>query len=88
MLARPSVRNGQAIKLLDDQQAAVLAAVRYPMTIVSGGPGTGKTTIVISMLRVLLRLGVGCDEIALAAPTGKAANRMSEAIRIGRQEIS
>jgi exodeoxyribonuclease V alpha subunit len=88
VLARPSVRNGEAIKLLDDQQMAVLAAVRNPMTIVSGGPGTGKTTIVISMLRVLLRLGVGCGEIALSAPTGKAANRMSEATRIGRQEIA
>jgi exodeoxyribonuclease V alpha subunit len=88
VLARPSVRDGQEIKLLNDQQAAVLAAVRNPVTIVSGGPGTGKTTIVISMLRVLCRLGVGCEEIALAAPTGKAANRMSEAIRIGRQEIT
>ena len=86
-MARPSNRSGQAIELLDDQQAAVIAAVQYPVTIVSGGPGTGKTTIVISMLRVFLRLGVRCDEIALAAPTGKAANRMSEAIRIGRQEI-
>jgi exodeoxyribonuclease V alpha subunit len=88
VLAQPSVRNGQAIKLLDDQQAAILGGVRYPVTIVSGGPGTGKTTIVISMLRVFLRLGVGCEEIALAAPTGKAANRMSEAIRMGRQEIA
>jgi exodeoxyribonuclease V alpha subunit len=88
VLARPSVRNGHAIKLLDDQQAAVVAAVRHPVTIVSGGPGTGKTTIVISILRVLLRLGVSCEEIALAAPTGKAANRMSEAIRVGRQEVT
>ena len=88
VLTRPSVRDGQAIELLADQQAAVHAAVRYPVTIVSGGPGTGKTTIVISMLRVFLRLGVGVEEIALAAPTGKAANRMSEAILIGRESIS
>ncbi len=88
VLTRPSVRDGQAIELLADQQAAVLAAVRYPVTIVSGGPGTGKTTIVISMLRVFSRLGIGVEEIALAAPTGKAANRMSEAILIGRESIS
>jgi exodeoxyribonuclease V alpha subunit len=87
VVARPSVRNGQSIRLLDDQQSAVLAAARSSIAVVSGGPGTGKTTIVMSMLRVFLRLGFACEEIALAAPTGKAANRLSEAIRIGRNEI-
>ena len=62
--------------------------MRYPITIVSGGPGTGKTTIVLSILRVLRRLGVACEEIALAAPTGKAANRMGEAIQAGREGIA
>ena len=79
------VRARQTIELKDEQQAAVRAAVRYPVTIVSGGPGTGKTTIVVSILRVLRRLGVTCEEIALAAPTGKAANRMNEAIQAGRR---
>ena len=52
----------------------------------SGGPGSGKTTIVLSILHVA-RLGVSCEEIALAAPTGKAANRMGEAIDTGLAEI-
>jgi len=81
--SRPTVRGGQTIELKDEQQAAVRAAVHFAVTIVSGGPGTGKTTIVVSILRVLHRLGVTCEEIALAAPTGKAANRMNEAIQAG-----
>ena len=87
VLARPRVRNGQPVTLIEEQQAAVRSTVRYPLTIVSGGPGTGKTTIVVTMLRVLRRLGIACEEIALAAPTGKAANRMGEAIRAGRDGV-
>jgi exodeoxyribonuclease V alpha subunit len=87
VLARPSMNNGRPVTLIDEQQQAVRSIVRYPLTVVSGGPGTGKTTIVVTMLRVLRRLGVTCEEIALAAPTGKAANRMGEAIRAGRDGI-
>jgi len=86
--ARPTVRGRQTIDLEDEQQAAVRAAVRYPLTIISGGPGTGKTTIVVSVLRVFRRLGVKREEIALAAPTGKAANRMDEAIRAALEGIA
>ena len=63
--------------------AAALAsalALRGRLTIVSGGPGTGKTTAVVRLLGQLLALHPDC-RIALAAPTGKAAARMSEAIR-------
>lgn len=63
--------------------AAALAsamALRGRLTIVSGGPGTGKTTAVVRLLGQLLALQPDC-RIALAAPTGKAAARMSEAIR-------
>ena len=88
VLERSVYRNGRPVALADEQQSAVRAAVRYPVTLISGGPGTGKTTVVLSILRVLRRLGVTCEEIALAAPTGKAANRMGEAIRAGREGIA
>jgi len=88
VLSRPVNQNTGSIVLDSEQLDAVRAAVRYPMTVISGGPGTGKTTIIVSMLRVLRRLGVTCEEIALAAPTGKAANRMGEAIRASREGIA
>ncbi len=87
VLARPSMHHGRPLTLIDEQQQAVRSAVGGPLTVVSGGPGTGKTTVVVTMLRVLRRLGVTCEEIALAAPTGKAANRMGEAIRAGYNGI-
>lgn len=64
----------------DWQLIAVALALRGRLTIISGGPGTGKTTTVVNLLACLLGQDPGC-RIALAAPTGKAAARMSEAIR-------
>jgi exodeoxyribonuclease V alpha subunit len=87
VLDRPGSRNGQPLTLTQDQELAVRAATRHAMTIISGGPGTGKTTIILSILRTLRRLGVTCEEIALAAPTGKAANRIGEAIKTGPRAI-
>lgn len=88
VLARPPKGNRGPVELNEEQREAVRASVRSPVTIISGGPGTGKTTIVVSILRVLSRLGVAPEEIALAAATGKAANRMQGAIQEGRQGIS
>ena len=88
VLDRPGLRNEKPLALTNEQALAVRAAMRHPMTIISGGPGTGKTTIVLSILRTLRRLGVTCEEIALAAPTGKAANRLGEAIKAGSREIA
>jgi exodeoxyribonuclease V alpha subunit len=73
------VATGQ-VALSDEQRAAVATATVRAMTVITGGPGTGKTTIVVSLLRVLVRLGVAPDRIALAAPTGKAAHRLGESI--------
>ncbi len=64
--------------------AAVLAASRH-FAVISGGPGTGKTTTVIRVLGLLLRQNPRL-RIALAAPTGKAAARMVESIRQRKSE--
>ncbi|MCA9525464.1 MAG: exodeoxyribonuclease V subunit alpha [Myxococcales bacterium] len=78
---RPAFRGGQPVQLSDEQEEAVRASIRRSLALVSGGPGTGKTSIVVAMLRTLVRLGVKPEQIALAAPTGKAAWRMGEAIQ-------
>ncbi|MFU8802276.1 MAG: exodeoxyribonuclease V subunit alpha [Bradymonadaceae bacterium] len=68
------------MKLNGEQKAGVLRALSSPMTIITGGPGTGKTSIVVSILRMLGRIGLELDDIAMAAPTGKAAHRLAESI--------
>lgn len=63
-----------------DQMRAALAALSRALIIVSGGPGTGKTTTVVKMLALLLAGSKTSLRIGLAAPTGKAAMRLSESI--------
>ena len=58
------------------QRAAIRAALHSGVMILTGGPGTGKTTVIRGVIRMFERLGC---EVALAAPTGRAAKRMSEA---------
>ncbi len=65
---------------VDWQQLAAALALRGRLTVISGGPGTGKTTTVVNLLACLIALAPDC-RIALAAPTGKAAARMTDAIR-------
>jgi exodeoxyribonuclease V alpha subunit len=60
------------------QRAAVLHAMNYQLTVVSGGPGTGKTTTVKSLLYVFAATYPKA-RIALVAPTGKAASRLAQA---------
>ncbi len=64
---------------IDWQRVAALVALSGRLTIVSGGPGTGKTTTVVGVLACLLDANPTL-RIALAAPTGKAAQRMQEAL--------
>ena len=68
-------------ELDDPQKEAVKSAVTRRFTVVTGGPGTGKTTIVFSILRALVGRGLSTEEIALAAPTGRAAQRIGESLR-------
>lgn len=67
-------------KEVDWQKIAAALALRNTLTIISGGPGTGKTTTVVNLLACLITQEPH-SRIALAAPTGKAAARMTEAIR-------
>ncbi|MBB5445890.1 MULTISPECIES: AAA family ATPase [unclassified Paraburkholderia] len=64
---------------VDWQRVAAVMALSGRLTIVSGGPGTGKTTTVVGVLACLLDARTDL-RIALAAPTGKAAQRMQEAL--------
>ncbi len=63
-----------------EQRDAVVAAVHRRTTILTGGPGTGKTTTVARLLAVLADQAGGRLSVALAAPTGKAATRLQEAV--------
>jgi exodeoxyribonuclease V alpha subunit len=64
-----------------EQLAAVDAAGRRSLTVISGGPGTGKTALIRGIARAWLAAGIEADRIAIAAPTGKAANRIAEVLR-------
>jgi exodeoxyribonuclease V alpha subunit len=63
------------IELAPQQREAVREATTRKMLIVTGGPGTGKTTIVRGILDIFAEQGLSCS---LAAPTGRAAKRLSE----------
>jgi exodeoxyribonuclease V alpha subunit len=64
------------IELAEKQKEAVVLAANSKVLIITGGPGTGKTTIITAILRIFQQLKL---RILLAAPTGRAAKRMSEA---------
>lgn len=87
VLARPAFAEDRPVTLSEEQRSAVARALGANLLVISGGPGTGKTSIVVAILRALVRAGVGADEVALAAPTGKAAQRMSEAVRRGLEAV-
>jgi exodeoxyribonuclease V alpha subunit len=66
----------------DWQKVAALAALWSRFSVISGGPGTGKTSTVVKILALLLEQAQGEKlRIALAAPTGKSAARLKESIR-------
>lgn len=71
---------------LDLQWQACLASLGHTRFILDGGPGTGKTTTVIRLMLLALQLNPEC-QIALSAPTGKAANRMIQSISQGLGDI-
>ncbi len=69
------VQRQSKIVLSESQQNAIRIVLRSNVTVITGGPGVGKTTLVNSILRILEAKDV---EIELAAPTGRAAKRLTE----------
>lgn len=64
------------IELAEEQREALKQSIAAKVSVITGGPGTGKTTIVKGLLQILEKKG---RKLALAAPTGRAAKRMQEA---------
>jgi exodeoxyribonuclease V alpha subunit len=83
--------NGEAGIGPDLQRAAAECALRQRLCVISGGPGTGKTSTVARILVLLVlqaaALGRPTPRITLAAPTGKAAANLAESIRVNLARI-
>jgi exodeoxyribonuclease V alpha subunit len=73
---------------IDWQREAAKKALRQGLTLVIGGPGTGKTTTVIKILALLQQLNDPLLTIALVAPTGKAAMRLQASLGESKQTLN
>jgi exodeoxyribonuclease V alpha subunit len=74
--AIPWVEQRTGLALADSQKAAIRVALAAKMLVITGGPGVGKTTLVNSLLRILRAKSA---DVALCAPTGRAAKRLADA---------
>src|SRR5699024_7515331 len=74
------------------QAVAAFVALRHRFSVISGGPGTGKTYTIVRLLRILIETASANRQppprVALAAPTGKAAARMVDSVRDGLDEMT
>ena len=78
------VEDKEGVVLEEMQERAVIESVKCGLLIITGGPGTGKTTTIKTIIRYFEGEGL---EIMLAAPTGRAAKRMKEATGMEAQTI-
>ncbi len=69
------VETQRGLTYVEEQKQAIFSTLQHAVTILTGGPGTGKTTIIRTAVSLFANLGLS---YALAAPTGRAAKRMSE----------
>ena len=78
------VEKETGVSLAAEQRLAVVEAMSCGVLVITGGPGTGKTTTINTILQILEQEG---QEVVLAAPTGRAAKRMTEATGMEAQTI-
>ena len=78
------VEQTQDIKLANLQREAVRCALRYSVMVITGGPGTGKTTIINGIIDIMHANGLS---VTLTAPTGRAAKRMSQVCKCEAKTI-
>lgn len=74
---------GGSPPLTAEQQRAVREALGTSLALITGGPGTGKTATAVALLRAIAWTGAPMEQLAIAAPTGKAAQRLADAIAVG-----
>jgi exodeoxyribonuclease V alpha subunit len=82
--AIPWVEGKTGLTLSDSQRAAVATVLKSKVSIITGGPGVGKTTLVNSLLRILRAKRVN---VLLCAPTGRAAKRLTETTGIEAKTV-
>ncbi|MBM9499194.1 exodeoxyribonuclease V subunit alpha [Leptospira sp. 201903071] len=80
----------KSFPLKKGQVRSIISCLSSSFQIISGGPGTGKTTVVAFLLEILNKLGElpAPEEIALVAPTGRAAQRLTESLQENLKKIS
>ncbi len=81
-IEKEETQNG--IRYASKQKLAISDALRYGVLVLTGGPGTGKTTVVRALIHIFDSMGF---DIALAAPTGRAAKRLSESTSMEAKTI-
>lgn len=79
--------NQKSFEEIDNQRVAVANSLDKQLSIIAGGPGTGKTTTVTKLLLALQMINNSSLRIAMAAPTGKAAQRLTESINKTKSKV-
>ena len=82
--AIPWVESRTGLKLANSQKEAIRVALGAKLTVITGGPGVGKTTLINSLLQILRAKRV---RIVLCAPTGRAAKRLGDSAGLSAQTI-
>jgi exodeoxyribonuclease V alpha subunit len=80
------IESRDEIEYAPEQKEAVISALNNSISVITGGPGTGKTTVINAICDIYKRVNP-VNYLYLAAPTGRAAKRMSEATRQGAKTI-